>query len=129
MQNAFSVCGPGFARLQAGQRGWGVLLHDHDLRPAFLVVHHADGGTFVRVHDHKPGAGQGLERLAHRGLGYAEHLGQVGLDQGLARFELSRQDRVLDRVEHGHRARREGTRAVQDQIRSRHHVPRLVYDV
>ncbi len=97
--------------------------------PGLLVVDDAHGRALVRAHGHQPGAGQGLERLADRGLGHAEHLGQVGLDQRLARLELSGQDRVLDRVEHGHRARREGARAGQDQIRSRHHVPRLIYDV
>ena len=120
--------------------------------PGQLVVHHADGGTFVRVHDHKPGAGQGLERLAHRGLGHAEHFGQVGLDQRLPGPELAGQDRVLDRLEHGDRPRRERARRPgQEQGRcpqgcclrgirptrggwerwdvgGRHHVSHLIYD-
>ena len=37
--------------------------------------------------------------------------------------------RVLDRVEHSHRPRRQGARAGQGKKGSRHHVPRLVYDV
>ena len=78
--------------------------------PGLLVVDDADGGALVRVHGHQARAGQRLERLAHRGLGHAEHFGQVGLDQRLPGLELTGQDRVLDRLEHRDRTRRERAR-------------------
>ena len=109
--------------------------------PGLLAVDDADGRALVRVHGHQARAGQGLERLAHRGLGYAEHFGQVGLDQGLPGPELARQDRVLDRLEHRDRpGRKRAGRAGQERrsghrggarrggVWSRHHVSHLVYD-
>jgi hypothetical protein len=112
--------------------------------PGLLVVHHADGGALVGVHGHQARAGQRLERLAHRGLGHAEHFGQVGLDQRLPGPELAGQDRVLDRLEYRDRPRRERARRPGQERRRRadggsprgcgprsscrHHVSHLIYD-
>ena len=74
--------------------------------PGLLVVDDPDGRALVRAHRHQARARQRLERLAYRGLGHAEHVGQVGLDQCLPGLELTGQDRVLDRLEHRDRTRR-----------------------
>ena len=74
--------------------------------PGLLAVHDPNGRALVRAHRHQARARQRLERLAHRGLADAQHVGQVGLDQCLPGLELTGQDRVLDRLEHRDRTRR-----------------------
>ena len=100
--------------------------------PGLLVVDDPDDGAPVRMHRDQARAGQGLERLADRGLGDAEHRGQVGLDQRAPRLELAGQDGVLDRLEHGHRPGRQRTRGPGQERRLRrsvrNHVSHLIYD-
>ena len=55
-------------------------------------VHHAHRDALVLAHHDEPGPGQGLERLAHRGLRHPELCGELGLDQGLTGRQLPGED-------------------------------------
>lgn len=70
-------------------------------------VHHAHRDALVLVHHDEPGTGQGLERLAHRGLGHPELCGEVGLDQWLTRRQLPGEDAAFDLLLHVLRAGRD----------------------